>query len=293
MSDVCGWWSVVCGLSSFKGIDFKDLKYNMSLKQKYGPLALVAGASEGIGAAFSYYLAASGINLVLVARRKEPLEELAAVLRNKYKVEVSCICCDLASHDAAVQLQDMLQGKEINILVYNVALSFIGPFENNSPEHNEAIARANMLTPMALLHQLGNRMLEKKRGAIIVMSSLAGFQGTGFLAAYAASKAFNTVLAESLWYEWKTRGVDIIACCAGSTATPNFIKTKPAKQTFFAPAVQQPAEVVKECFKQLGKRPSFVSGTGNKIASFIMRHLLARKMVVKIMGDTMRKMYNV
>ncbi len=87
------------------------------------------------------------------------------------------------------------------------------------------------------------------------MSSLAGFRGSGYLAAYAASKAFNRVLAESLWYEWKSKGVDVIACCAGAVGTPNFEKTKPGKKGFLAPKVQSPDEVVNECFKHLGKRP--------------------------------------
>lgn len=263
----------------------------MSLKEKYGFLALVAGASEGIGAAYATYLAAAGIDLILVARRKEPLDQLAALLVNQYQIKVSCICCDLADGHATQQLQDALMGKEINLLVYNAALSYIGPFEKNSLEHHNQIARANMITPMNMVQIFGEAMLRKGRGAIILMSSLAGFQGSGFLGAYAATKAFNLVLAESLWYEWKNRGVDVIACCAGATATPNFIKTNPEKADFFAPKVQSPQEVVKECFKKLGKQPSFITGTGNKIASFIMQKILSRKMAINIMGDTTRKMY--
>ena len=263
----------------------------MNLKQKYGELALVAGASEGIGAAFATYLAKEGMNLVLVARRKEPLDKLAAQLIDSYKVQVDCICCDLADAGAANQLRQALSGKEIGLLVYNAALSYIGPFEKNTVEHHNQIAQANMVTPMNIAQLFAEPMLARKKGAIIFMASLAGFQGSGFLAAYAATKAFNRVLAESLWYEWKDRGVDVIACCAGATSTPNFINTKPEKADFFAPRVQTPEEVVDECFKKLGKQPSFITGTGNKIASFIMQKLLPRKMAINIMGDTTRKMY--
>jgi uncharacterized protein len=263
----------------------------MSLKQKYGQLALVAGASEGIGAAFAEYIAADGMDLILVARRKEQLEEFAAVLSDKYNVKVQCICCDLAQTNAAIELNNLLHGKEVNLIVYNAALSFIGPFEKNSLEHHNQIAQANMITPMNMLQLFGEPMLLKGKGAVVLMASLAGFQGSGFLAAYAASKAFNRVLAESLWYEWKNRGVDVMACCAGATATPNFIDTKPEKSSFFAPRVLLPEEVVSECFKHLGKQPSFISGTGNKVASFIMQKLLPRKMAINIMGDTTRKMY--
>jgi short-subunit dehydrogenase len=263
----------------------------MSLIQKYGQLALVAGASEGIGAAFATYLAESGMDLVLVARRKEPLDKLAKLLRSKYQVHVSCICCDLVGSNAAIQLKAELQGKEINLLVYNAALSYIGPFEKNSLEHNSQIAHANMITPMHLTQIFGERMLQKGKGAIVLMASLAGFQGSGFLAAYASTKAFNRVLAESLWYEWKNRGVDVIACCAGATSTQNYMDTNPEKNGFFAPRVLRPEEVASECFKHLGKQPSFITGTGNKVASFIMQKIMPRKMAINIMGDTTRKMY--
>ncbi len=265
----------------------------MELKTRYGQWALVAGASEGLGAAFAHYLAAEGLNMVLVARRTAPLEELAALLAAKYKIQTVCISCDLALPDAATQIATALQGREIDVLVYNAALSYIGPFESDTAEHNRQIAHANMLTPMNLVHRFAAPMLKKGKGAVILMASLAGFQGSGFLAAYAASKAFNRVFAESLWYEWKDTGVDVIACCAGATATPNFINTKPEKADFFAPRVQSPEEVVKECFEQLGKGPSFVTGTGNKLASFIMQRLMPRKLAITIMGDTTRKMYRI
>ena len=262
-----------------------------NLKQKYGQLALVAGASEGIGAAFATYLAAAGLDLILVARRSEPLEKITGTLKEKYGIQVTCITCDLADANAVQQLQTALAGKTIDVLVYNAALSYIGPFEKDSIAHQNQIAQANMVTPMNLLHTCSEPMLKKGKGAIILMASLAGFQGSGFLATYAATKAFNRVLAESLWYEWKSRGVDVIACCAGATATPNFINTKPEKTSFFAPKVQSPEEVVEECFQQLGTNPSFVTGTGNKIASFIMQRLMPRKLAINIMGDTTRKMY--
>jgi hypothetical protein len=123
------------------------------------------------------------------------------------------------------------------------------------------------------------------------MTSLAGLQGSGFLTVYAASKAFNRVLAESLWFEWKNSGVDIIACCAGATATPGYNNTFPEKTGFFTPGVLDPVEVPDECFRNLGKRPSFIIGRGNRIASFIMQRILPRKMAINIMGDTTRKMY--
>ena len=263
----------------------------MKLKHKYGSTALVAGASEGIGAAFATCLAAEGMDLVLIARRLKPLQQLADLLENKYKVDVMCIQCNLGSINATRQIQEELNGREISLLVYNAALSYIGPFIRNSLENHSQAVQVNMITPLNMIYLFGEKMLTKGKGAIILMTSLAGFQGSGYLSVYAATKAFNRILGESLWYEWKNSGVDVIACCAGATATPNFKNTHPEKISFFAPGVQAPEEVADECFKKLGKQPSYITGRGNRIASFIMQKILPRKMAINIMGDNTRKMY--
>ncbi len=263
----------------------------MNLKQKYGSTAMVAGASEGIGAAFATCLAAEGMDLVLIARRLQPLQQLADLLENKYKVNVICISCDLSGINATQQIVNALKGREINMLIYNAALSYIGPFIKNSAENHSQAAQVNMITPLNMVHLFGEKMLTNRKGAVILMASMAGLQGSGYLSVYAATKAFNRILAESLWYEWKNSGVDVIACCAGSTATPGFKNTHPEKTGFFTPRVLDPEEVPQECFKKLGKQPSYITGRGNRLASFIMQKILPRKMAVKIMGDTTRKMY--
>jgi short-subunit dehydrogenase len=252
---------------------------------------LVAGASEGIGAAFAQYFASHGLDLILIARGKEKLDDFADGLRQQYAITVSCIYIDLAAEDAAIRIIKEVGEMEVDVFTYNAAFSYIGPFEENSIDEHQQLMRANMSTPMHLVQHFAVGMLKRQRGAIILMASLAGFQGSGFLAGYAASKAFNRVLAESLWYEWKDKGVDVIACCAGATSTPNFIKTNPEESSFFAPRIQKPEEVVKECMQQLGKKPSYITGRGNRIASFIMQKILPRKMAVNIMGDSTRSMY--
>jgi short-subunit dehydrogenase len=263
----------------------------MNMKQKYGSTALVAGASEGIGAAFATRLAAEGMDLVLIARRLPPLQQLAETLENKYNVNVTCISCDLSGTNATGLIEEALNCREISLLVYNAALSYIGPFIKNSAENHSKSAQVNMITPLNMVRLYGEKMLAKGKGAIILMTSLAGLQGSGYLSVYAATKAFNRILAESLWYEWKNSGVDVIACCAGATSTPGYKNTNPKKTGFFTPRVLDPEEVPNECIKKLGKQPSFITGRGNRLASFFMQKILPRKMVVKIMGDTTRKMY--
>lgn len=263
----------------------------MDLKRKYGSTALVAGASQGIGAAFASALAAEGMNLVIVARRPGPLQEFGNRLAAKHKVVVQCIASDLSEPDTLRTIEKELNGKEIDLLVYNAAISPIGSFDKTANDLIAQAARVNMITPMTMVRSLSGGMLERGRGAVILMSSLAGFQGSGYLAVYAATKAFNRVLAESLWYEWKNRGVDVIACCAGATSTPGYLNSEPGKVSAFAPRVLTPDEVADECLRKLGKQPSMITGTGNRVASFVMQRLFSRKKAVNIMGNNTRKMY--
>jgi uncharacterized protein len=265
----------------------------MHFKERYGPVALVAGASEGMGAAFAHALASRGLDLVIVARGKEKLDLAAAELTAKYAIRVWPVPCDLGSPDAIEEIRQVIGGMKINFLVYNAARSYIGPYLNEPVTEHMEMAGVNMLTPLKMIHHFGKHMVEEKRGGMVLMSSLAGNQGSGYLATYAASKAFNRILAESLWYEWKNKGVDVIGCCAGATLTPNYIQSKPGRISPFAPKPQLPEQVVKECLSKLGKYPSFVSGRSNKIACFLMNHIFSVKKAVNTMGDTTRRMYGI
>jgi uncharacterized protein len=265
----------------------------MTFKEKYGNTALLAGASEGMGAAYASALAARGLDLVLIARRKEPLEATAHKITQEFGVNVLPVICDLADADAPQKIIDALGDRTIDFMVYNAALSYIGPYLAASLSTHTDIAQVNMITPLAMLHHFGGKMTERGRGGIVLMTSIAGFQGSGYLSTYAATKAFNRVLAEGLWYEWKTKGVDVIACCAGATATPNYINTKPGQASPLEPKPQLPEQVVEECLQKIGKTPSFISGSGNKLVSFLMQHIFSRKKAINMMGDAMRKMYGI
>jgi short-subunit dehydrogenase len=193
----------------------------LTFKEKYGPYALVAGASEGMGAAWAETLAKRGLNLVLLARRKELLEKHAASLDRQYNIHAMPVVCDLSDADIIKQVQEAIGGIKINFLVYNAVLPYIGSFDGQQMEMLLNMEKVNMSGPMQFAHHFGKAMLAERRGGVVLMSSIAGFQGSGFLSMYAATKAFNRVLAEGLWYEWKEEGVDVIACCAGATSTPN------------------------------------------------------------------------
>lgn len=124
-------------------------------------------------------------------------------------------------------------------------------------------------------------MIERKRGGIVLMSSLAGAQGSPNIAAYAATKSFNAILAEGLWKELKPHGIDVIACCAGAIMTPGYVqaeKTKPAIGTLEA------EEVAEQTLKALGRGPVIIPGVVNKIGRFILARVMSRKAAIEIMS---------
>ena len=197
-------------------------------RSKYGPWALVAGASEGIGAAFADELAARGLPLILLARRVEPLDALAAQLRAAHGVEVRTASVDLGAPSLLDDVRRVCAGLEVGLLVYNAAVSLIGPFLEQSLDDKLRALDVNCRGPLILSDELGRAMVRRGRGGIVLMSSLAGTQGTPYVATYAATKAFNLVLAEGLWDELREHGVDVLACRAGATRTPAFERSKPA-----------------------------------------------------------------
>ncbi len=134
----------------------------MTFKEKYGNTALVAGASEGMGAAYAYSLAAKGLDLVLIARRTEPLEETSRRITEQFCVNVQHVVCDLASPDVTEQIIQALGNRSIDFLVYNAALSYIGPYLATPLSTHTNIATVNMLTPLSLLHYIGTDSTAQK-----------------------------------------------------------------------------------------------------------------------------------
>jgi len=248
--------------------------------KKYGPYALVAGSSKGLGAAYAEALARRGLNLILLAREKKPLDELAEKLKEKYSIDIKPIPADLADFEKTKKMIDDLK-TPVNLLVYNAAFAPIGLFENTSEEHLSYAASVNVRTPLLLVKHLSASMIKDKRGGIILMSSLAGAQGSPKLAAYAATKSFNAVLAEGLWKELKPHGISVTGCCAGAILTPGY---QQAEKTKPAPGAMTAEDVAEQTIKALGKNPIFIPGGLNKFARFILTRLLSRKAAIEIMS---------
>lgn len=253
-------------------------------KTKYGPWALVAGASEGLGAAFAEELAKLGLNLILLARRQDKLDELSKRLYDLYQIEILTHSIDLSDFQKTKQLildMDM----DINLLVYNAAYAPIGYLENISEEDLSQIVKVNINTPLLLTKLLSTNMIKKRRGGIILMSSLSGNQGSPKIATYAASKAFNAIFAEGLWHELKKHGVDVMASCAGAIRTPGYKNAQDIKD---APGTLDANIVAQKTLKALGKGPSIIPGFVNKMALFFMGRLFPRKLAISMMDKNTR-----
>lgn len=239
-----------------------------SFNERYGPWALVTGASSGIGAEFARQLARQRLNLVLVARRVERLEALAAELRSAYSVEVVVVPADLAREDFLPGLIDATQGREIGLLVNNAGFSNTGVFVRNDIARELELFYVNCRAPLLLTHHFAQEMVARERGGIVVVSSVAGFAPIPRWTNYAASKAYGRFLGTGLWYELRQHGVDVLTLCPGGTRT-EFQATAGIGATG-AMAVEP---VVRLALESIGRRPVAIPGRFNRLAAVLARTL--------------------
>ena len=189
--------------------------------QDFMPWTVIAGGSEGVGASFAKRLAERGVNLVLVARKIGPLEELANEIKNKYGVEVRIHSLDLGQSTAAEQLIAHCDGLEVGGLIYNAGAAHgLTPFLDQSLDDYMTLMRLNTETQVRIIHHFAKGMRDRGRGAIISLGSGASAGGTPNLAGYSAAKAYVQVLAEGLWYEFKPFGIKLLFLILGLTRTP-------------------------------------------------------------------------
>ncbi len=257
-------------------------------RSRYGPWAVVAGASEGLGAAFARQLAARGLHVLLVARRAELLRELAAEIAGTHGVETRELAADLADGEAGAAIEAATAGLEVGLLVYNAAVSVVGPFFSAPLERHLAELEVNCRRPLELVHLLGAPMRERGRGGILLMASLAGSQGSPRIAHYGATKAWNRVFAEGLWGELREHGIDAMACCAGATRTPRYEAERPVDAASSAVPEMEPEDVVREALAELGRAPSMIPGRVNRLAAQLMQRLLPRRTAIELMGRASR-----
>jgi short-subunit dehydrogenase len=256
--------------------------------ERYGPWALVAGASEGLGAAFAQALARRGVNVALAARRRELLDALAKECRSRFGVETRVLAGDLGDPRFAEEARLAIADLELGLVVYNAAFAPIGGFADAAPADLSRVVDVNARGPVLLLRALLPAMIARGRGGVVLMSSLAGNQGAPRIAAYAASKAFNRVLAEGLWSELKPLGIDVVACCAGAIRTPSYSMSSARE----APGTASPDFVAEFSLRSLGRGPVAIPGLVNQIAAWTLGRLLPRRAAIGIMDGSTKSLSN-
>jgi hypothetical protein len=273
-----------------KGVKIKQLSMP-SLKEKYGPWAIVVGSAEGLGEAYSTALAKRGFNLLMVDRKTDLMEQVARVLEIEFSIRTKRLEIDLSDEKAVERIIGASQGLEAGFLLYIAAFSTIKPFLDYSDEEMEHYLAVNMRTKVKLTQAFAmKRIKEGKKGGVLYMSSLSGLIGMQLVAPYAATKAYAWNLAESLHFELKPFGIDVMACVAGATATPAYNKTNP-KYGFFKPKVMQPEQVAEAALNNFGKKALYIPGSSNRMNYFFLTKLLPRKMAGKLTNNMMGKMY--
>jgi uncharacterized protein len=190
--------------------------------EKYGPWAFVAGASMGIGAALSHEAARRGLNVLMMARGRAQLDEAARSVRKGHGVEVRTLAADLADPGIARRVQEAVADLDVGLFVYNAAVAPVGRFLDIGLDKHLLSVTVNCATPVTLCHVLGRAMVQRGRGGIALVSSNGGIAGAVNLSTYNAGKAFEWILAETLWTELGESGVDVTAILVGATASPNY-----------------------------------------------------------------------
>lgn len=224
--------------------------------ETYGPWAVVAGASDGTGAAFAEVLAERGVNVVLVARRQPLLEEVAARLA----VETRIVVLDLSEPGAAESLAAATDDLDVGLLIFNA-----GADPNSTPlleqplDDLHALVGRNCSTVLETCHRFGGRLVTRRRGGLVLVTSAAAWVGGADIAAYGATKAFDLVLAEALWAEWRPSGVDVLALVLGATDTPSLRRLMAEHDRDFGD-LAQPIDVAREALDHLADGPTWSYG---------------------------------
>jgi short-subunit dehydrogenase len=258
-----------------------------AFRERYGPWALVGGACQGIGRAFAEALAERGLGVVLADLRGDLLPDLEAELRARFGVPASALELDLGERAAGERLRALAAEREIGLAIASAAIGGVGPFLSEPLEAHRARLAVNCGGALSIAHALAGPMAERGRGGLILVSSMAGLQGTGWVASYAATKAFDLVLAEGLWFELRPRGVDVLALVPGNTDTPGLRSSRPRKGQ---EGWMRPEDVAREALDALGKGPVHVCGEANrKVMEALGR--LPRAERLRIMGENTRALY--
>lgn len=252
----------------------------------FGPWAIITGASSGIGEEFARQLAASGLHLVLVARRLQALEALGSELARTFGIQYRALGLDLAADDVLTRLAEATRDLDIGLVISNAGAMTAGDFLAMDHQAMLRDLRLNVQTHLDLTHHFGQRLAQRGRGGLLLVASTVGLQGVPFAAEYAAAKAYVLSLGEALHVEFQKGGVHVTALSPGATDTPMMVNSgfDPARMPIKPMATRQ---CVAEGLAALSaNRATHIPGNLNRIMAMVMPRSLATRMYGSMMRRT-------
>lgn len=225
-------------------------------KSEYGPVALVTGASSGIGKSFADLLASKGFDLVLVARRVERLNDMAAKYQQDHGITVKACQVDLTQPTAAQQILDATALLDIGLVISNAGFSIKGDFAKCDAKEMADMLMVNCNTPLQLAHGFVSRLRKRGKGGLVLTSSVESLMGCPYSSAYSASKALVKSLGEGLWGELTPEGIDVLTLLPGATDTEAMAKAGIDKSKL--QNLQSPDEVARLTLENLKNGPTFI-----------------------------------
>ena len=241
----------------------------MSFAERYGPWAVVAGASEGTGRAFARKIASNGVPCVLIARRPDPLAALAEEIRAESGLVCPTAAIDLTSPGATGQIVAAVADREVGLFVSNAGADTNGArFLDRDIEVWLHHVHLNVITTMSCCHHFGRLMRARRKGGLLLVNSGACYGGASFMATYSASKAFALNFGESLWTELRPHGVDVLNLVLGRTDTPAFRALLAEKGLPVPPNLASPDDVAEIGLARLPQGPTHNWGIADDVAGY-------------------------
>lgn len=260
-----------------------------AFREKYGPWALITGSSAGIGEAFAWILAERGINLILVARNRERLEQKASEIQAQNPtIQIRIHQADLSlvgTDDALIQATADL---EIGLVIPNAAMETNGAFLKNNFENEKRLIQLNVIAPAHIAHHYGRLMSQRGHGGILFVSSIAGYGPTPYLTNYGASKAYIISLGESLHHELKRHYIDVLVLSPGLTNTPLATNSGIAWEKLYIPYMDADTTALVG-LNALGKKSTVIPGRTNWLIIFVRKYIFNRAVNIAIFGHFLKR----
>jgi hypothetical protein len=287
------WWGLVGAAIMIPAFLSHDPLYSLlgistfetqNFPEKYGAWALVTGATSGIGAELARQIAARGMNILLVARKEKELQEYAQVLAETFGVQTHTLSADLASEEGIAKVKAVEE--EIGLLVLAAGMEVNGAFEKTAIEKELKVLQLNVNATLQITHHFSQAMVARKKGGILLVSSLSGHMPNPYFANYAATKAYVSQLGASLYSELKPKGVDVSILSPGLTNTP-MVADNGMDWSKTPMTAMEAIVVAKKGLDGMGNRLLSIPGAKNKL--MVAMGKFSPLAMVSIMNEKMMK----